>query len=95
MARLSEGALEPKFHNVMPRDHNADVDEVVKLLNTPVPAVSLETVQEILGRGSPEVSRILEMLSDPALGKFFEKIMANSGQGEGEDDTSKAPHGSH
>lgn len=74
--RLSSGILEPKFHNVMPRDHNADVDEVVKLLNTPMPAISMETVQEVLGRGSPEVSRILAMLNDPKMAKYFEKIMA-------------------
>ena len=63
----------PQFHPVMPRDQAAIVDEVVKLLATNPPSISLETSQAILGRGTGEVSRIIAMLAD-------ERLWANAKQ---------------
>jgi hypothetical protein len=61
---LLSGDIVPQYHHVLPRDQAAVVDEVVKLLTTPVPAISLETAQEELGRGMSEVTRIIEMMAD-------------------------------
>lgn len=65
--RLMDGTLVPRFETVLPRDHQAIVDEVVKLLLTTPPAISLETAQKILGRGAGEVERIKQMIKDREL----------------------------
>jgi hypothetical protein len=83
--RLLAGNLEPSFANILPRDHAADVDEVVKLFSTKVPSISLETAQKILGRGPGEVSRIIKMLGDQKFQQFFEE--------QDGPDTSKTPIG--
>ena len=57
----------PNFQEIMPRDQQAIVDEVVKLLSLTPPGISLETSQTILGRGPSEVSRIEAMLKDTVL----------------------------
>ena len=64
---LLEGKIVPRFAEVMPRDQQAIVDEVVKLLSTTPPSISLETAQTILGRGPAEVSRITKMLENTKL----------------------------
>jgi hypothetical protein len=61
---LLSGDVIPQYHKVLPRDQSAVVDEVVKLLTTPVPAISLETAQEELGRGMNEVTRIVSMMAE-------------------------------
>jgi hypothetical protein len=44
----------------MPRDQAAAVDEVVKLMSVKSgPQISMETAQEVLGRSTAEVTRIL------------------------------------
>jgi hypothetical protein len=65
--RMAEGRIVPHFYNIMPRDQQAIVDEVVKLLSTTPPSISAETAQKILGRGSGEVVRIKGMLEDEEL----------------------------
>jgi hypothetical protein len=57
----------PNFQEIMPRDQAAIVDEVVKLLSTNPPSISLETSQTILGRGSAETTRIESMLKNVVL----------------------------
>jgi hypothetical protein len=66
---LLEGRIVPYFYDVMPRDQAANVDEVVKLLSTDPPAISLETSQQVLGRGTGEVERIRGMMDDKELWK--------------------------
>ena len=53
----------PVFNQVMPRDEVALVDEVVKLLSTNPPAISLETAEAKLGHGIAEVEKIVKMMS--------------------------------
>lgn len=64
------GRIVPVFHPTMPRDQQALVDEVQKLLSTEPPAISIETAQKILGRGPAEVTRILSMLENR---KYWDK----------------------
>lgn len=75
---LLSGDVTPQYHHVLPRDQAAVVDEVVKLLTTPIPAISLETAQEELGRGMSEVTRIISMMADHP--EWFQKAVdiANS-----------------
>jgi hypothetical protein len=63
-----------QFHRVLPRDQAAVVDEVVKLLSTNPPAISLATAQEALGRGMSEVTRIISMMADHP--EWFQKATA-------------------
>lgn len=58
------GNIQAKFFPVLPRDQQKIVDEVVKLLSTTPPSISLETAQILLGRGPGEVVRILNMLEE-------------------------------
>lgn len=58
---LVDGSILPRFYNIMPRDQQQAVDEVTKLLSTEPKAISLETAQSVLGRGSGEVNRIIQM----------------------------------
>jgi hypothetical protein len=58
---LVDGEVLPRFYNIMPRDQQQAVDEVTKLLSTEPKAISIETAQTVLGRGSGEVRRILQM----------------------------------
>lgn len=55
--------ITPVFNQILPRDQAAIVDEVVRLLSTNPPAISLESAQMALGRGESEVSRIVKMMS--------------------------------
>jgi hypothetical protein len=64
---MTEGRIVPYFYPVMPRDQQAIVDEVVKLLSCKPPAISMETAQKILGRGTGEVERIKAMIADEEL----------------------------
>lgn len=65
--RLMDGSLLPRFETVLPQDHQAIVDEVVKLSSTEPKHISAETAQKILGRGAGEVERIKNMLKDKQL----------------------------
>ena len=68
VGKLLDRSLLPQFSEVLPRDHQLVVDEVVKLRSTtPAPTISLETSQEALGRGVVEVSRIRSEMKDKEL----------------------------
>ncbi len=69
--RSVDGSIVPDFWPLMPKDQAALVDEVVKLLSTTPPAISLETAQVLLGRGPAEVERIMEMIEDPNIKEFL------------------------
>jgi hypothetical protein len=69
--RTMDGTVIPDFWPLMPKDQTALVDEVVKLMSTSPPSISLETAQTLLGRGPAEVERILEMLENENLKEFF------------------------
>jgi hypothetical protein len=75
---IIERRVIPSFAPVLPRDHQATVDEVVKLLSTTPPAISLETSQKILGRGPGEVERIKAMLQDEELMKALKEFQQSS-----------------
>lgn len=64
---LINGRIKPLFAEMLPRDQATLVDEVVKLLSTDPPSISIETIQDILGRGQGEVKRIIAMLKNPEL----------------------------
>src|SRR5512141_2201056 len=81
IAGLLSGDVTPQYHHVLPRDQAAVVDEVVKLLSTNPPAISLETAQEELGRGMSEVTRIIEMMSEHP--EWFQKATALADQQRG------------
>jgi hypothetical protein len=66
--------LRPSYAEILPRDHAAIVDEIVKLGSMMPPQISLETAQEALGRGSGEVDRIRALLNDPDLGEYYEPV---------------------
>lgn len=66
--KLLDGSLQPVLSEILPRDHAAIVDEVVKLRSTtPAPSISLETSQKILSRGIGEVDRIKGEMGDKVL----------------------------
>jgi len=68
IARLIDGSIVPSLADVLPKDHQAIVDEVLKLRSTqPAPSISLETSQKILSRGAGEVDRIKSELADKVL----------------------------
>jgi hypothetical protein len=67
ISSLLAGDVVPTFYNLLPRDQQAVVDEVVKLLSTNPPSISETTAQMILGRGIGEVDRIKEMINDEEL----------------------------
>ena len=71
--KMLNGEIVPVFAEIMPRDHQAAVDEVVKLLSTEPPSISLETAQKILGRSASEVDRIKKMMKDKELWKKDEE----------------------
>ncbi len=74
---LIEGNIVPRYGKVLPRDQAAIVDEVVKLLSTDPPSISLETAQVMLGRGSSEIQRIIEMIHDGKLSSVLLETMEN------------------
>jgi hypothetical protein len=88
LERLAEGSVVPKFADIMPRDHQAIVDEVVKLLSTDPPSISPESAQKALGRGPGEVERIKEFCQD----EDWRDIMQNFKQRPMHDEI-KAEHG--
>ena len=65
--------LVPSYNPVLPKSQPALVDEVVRLLSTDPPSISLETAQVVLGRGSGEADRIRKMLKDEELWSRGEK----------------------
>jgi hypothetical protein len=75
IARSVDGSIVPDFWPLMPKDQAAIVDEVVKLSSIkPIPQISIETAQKILGRGPAEVERIYEMMEDPRMVQILESI---------------------
>ena len=74
----------PHFAELLPMDHQAIVDEVVKLLSTEPQGISIDTAQKILGRGSGEVSRIKQDMKDKELLSEQEKadIQASKGKAD-------------
>jgi len=81
---LLQGSISPHYAKVLPRDQQAIVDEVVKLLSTSPPSISLETAQVMLGRGSAELSRIIEMINNPVLNQAFTNAIADEKETEKE-----------
>lgn len=65
--RLLDGSIHPRFAPVLPQDHQALVDEVVKLMSTEPKSISLETAEKKLGHGQGEVQRIKDDLKDEEL----------------------------
>jgi len=59
---LIDRQVMPAYNPVLPRDQSAIVDEVVKLLSTDPPSISMESAQIALGRGTQEITKILAML---------------------------------
>ncbi len=79
--KLLDRSLVPVLADVLPKDHQAIVDEVVKLRSTtPAPSISLETSQKILSRGSGEVDRIKNELGDKVLNPPLPKPASNNTQ---------------
>jgi len=64
----------PRFARILPRDQQKAVDEVVKLLSTEPPSISLETSQTVLGRGPGEVARIKADIKDKELQKPIDPL---------------------
>ena len=64
IACLVNEMISPRFENVLPLDHQAIVDEVIKLMSTEPKGISLETAQKILGRGVGEIERIHRMYDE-------------------------------
>jgi len=85
---ILEDRIDIGFGNMLPRDQKSSVDEVVKLLSTSPPSISLETAVDILGRGPGEYARILAMIKHPELKEFFEEKEAETPIGS-EEDTEK------
>jgi len=78
---ILSGRIVPVFDPIMPRDHQAIVDEVVKLMSTEPKTISLETAQRILGRGPAEVTKILAMVS--------EMLLENSSTQDGDNENNR------
>lgn len=64
MARLT-----PAYAEVLPRRQPEIVDEVVKLLSTDPPTISLETAVRLLGRNVSEIELIKKMIADEDIWK--------------------------
>jgi hypothetical protein len=73
---LIDQTLDVSFAELMPRDHLAIVDEVVKLMSTNPPSISIESAQKILGRNPAEVERIEGMLK--RFKEYMQKTPANN-----------------
>jgi hypothetical protein len=65
--KIINGEVLPVLSDIMPRDHQAIVDEVVKLMSLTVPSISLETAVKKLDYGASEVERIKAMKKDKDL----------------------------
>jgi hypothetical protein len=76
---LLAGRIAPSFYQVLPRDHQAIVDEVVKLGSLAPPRISMQTAQTILGRGPNELERIKRDLEEWAQDDEDDK---SSGEGK-------------
>ncbi len=85
---LMDGKVIPVFHRVLPRDQVAAVDEVVKLMSTEPPSVSMETAQTILGRGVGELERIQETIAlKQKLAAAAAKVEAEASANKGGENT--------
>lgn len=78
--QLLKGAVKPRFFEVLPRDHAAIVDEIVKLRSTTPVSISLETSQKELGRPVTEVERIKKELKDETLHPPAPEPFGNEGK---------------
>jgi len=64
---MLKGDITVNFAEVLPRDHQQIVDEVVKLFSMKVPGISIYTAVKKLGLGAREVDLIKTMLEDDDL----------------------------
>lgn len=90
LTRIMNGTVKPDFFPIMPKDRQALLDEVVKLISLDPPQISMETVQQILSRGPSEVDRIEAMLDHPVFGEFFKNRMS-AAEKEGAENEEKEP----
>lgn len=74
--------VEPVLADIMPKDHQAIVDEVVKLMSTRIPTISVETSVKKLGLGTGEVDRIKADMKDEDFYREVEVPMSEEEQGE-------------
>ena len=70
---LLERRLTANLAPLLPRDQNAIVDRVVKMLSTNPPTISIQSALEELGYGLNELSLIISMLEDARFSSFFEQ----------------------
>ena len=93
--RLANRQVVPAYNPVLPRDQAAIVDEVVKLLSTNPPAISLESAQIALGRGTQEIVKIMEMMEQikdwPAVKAALDKLHKPGLEGEEPADVEDEP----
>ena len=90
IACMINGTISPLFENVLPPDHQAIVDEVVKLLSTQPLGISLETAQKILGRGVGEIERIHKMYDEFGIQTPEEQAQALADQNQAKLDATAA-----
>ncbi len=57
---ILQGRIIPQYSDILPRDQQRAVDEVVKLSSTTPRHISSQTAQQLLGRSPDEVARIEE-----------------------------------
>lgn len=88
---LMSGEVKPYYAEVLPRDHQQTVDEVVKMMSTRVPTISIYTAVKKLGYGSNEVDLIKEMLKDEEL--FAREDEKQSSASVGDPDVMEAMQG--
>jgi hypothetical protein len=88
LKKLINKELVVRYASIMPRDQASITDQIVKQLSTTPPVVSLESAAKDLGRGTAEVERIREMLSEDILysrgqKQFVEEKPAGKDSGTG------------
>jgi hypothetical protein len=83
----------PAYNPILPRDQSAIVDEVVKLLSTDPPAISLESAQIALGRGTQEITKIMNMLAMVKDWPEVKKALAVARKGQNKSEAMKEEGG--
>jgi hypothetical protein len=87
------GDITVSFAEVLPRDHQQIVDEVVKLFSMKVPGISIYTAVKKLGLGAREIDLIKEMLKDEELFPEEEEEVPGSKTMQKSNDTREALEG--
>jgi len=80
--RFLENDVVPSFSPLMPKDQAAIVDQIVKLMMTPTPVLSLATAHKWLGLGPGEEDRVREMITDPDYQDLFQGKQQGTAEGE-------------